>query len=127
FGNELLSWRNQAIALKIPPPVFPLPAACIVRPFCRSSNTAAWGGRRHGQEESEDELPSPIASAARSGSLQASSAQQPLLASLDPRVRVCHRPVHRLVLLRATSSVQPHRRRPLPLAPGVALSGRKYD
>ena len=42
------------------------------------------GGRRHGQAENQAELSSPSPSAARSGSLQIGSAQQPRIASLTP-------------------------------------------
>src|SRR6516164_842914 len=84
------------------------------------------GGRRHGQEENQAELPSPSASAAGSGSLQIGSAQQPRLARLAPSVRVRDRSIYRLVLLRATPRLQSHRRRSLPHAPGIPRSGSEH-
>jgi len=66
------------------------------------------GGRRHGQTQNQAELPSPSASASRFGSLQIGGAQQPRLTRLATRVRIRHRPIHRLVLLRASFGLQPH-------------------
>ena len=60
------------------------------------------GGRRHGQTQNQAELPSPSVSASRFGSLQIGGAQQPQLTRLATRVRIRHRPIHRLVLLRAS-------------------------
>ena len=37
-----------------------------------------------------------------------------------------HRPVHRLVLLRASTGLQPHRRGALSPVPGIAASGRQH-
>src|SRR6266852_2576881 len=64
------------------------------------------GGRRHGQTQNQAELPSPSASASRFGSLQIGSAQQPRLTRLATRVRIRHRPIYRLVLLRASFGQQ---------------------
>jgi len=84
------------------------------------------GGRRHGQTQNQAELPSPSASVARFGSLQIGCAQQPRLARLAPRLRVRHRPIYRLVLLRASVGLQPHRSRALPHVPGITRAGRKH-
>ena len=92
----------------------------------RSPKYCGMGGRRYGQTEDQAELPSPSASAAGSGSLQIGYAQQPRLASLAPRVRVCYRPVHRLVLLRTQTGLQSHRSRALPHAPGVTRSSGQH-
>ena len=69
------------------------------------------GGRRYGQTENQAELLSPSSSVARSGSLQIGSPQQPRLASLAPRLRVRHRPIHRLVIASRQSCPSPARKR----------------
>ena len=51
---------------------------------------------------------------------------QPRLASFAPSLRVRHRSVHRLVLLRASTGLQPHRRRALSHVPGIAASRRQH-
>src|ERR1700722_15313904 len=60
---------------------------------------------------------------AGSGSLQIGSAQQPRLARPAPRVRVRHRSILCLVLLRAPPRLQSDRRRSLPYVPGITKSG----
>jgi hypothetical protein len=69
---------------------------------------------------------SPNAPSSRSGSLQGGSAQQPRLAGLASRVRVLHRPTHRLVPFGASAGLQSHRRRALPHVPGIAASGGQH-
>jgi len=49
-----------------------------------------------------------------------------LFASLAPRLRIRHRSVHRMVLLRAPSGLQSHRRCALPHVPGIPRSGCQY-
>ena len=122
---EGLFQHPQAIALTT------LPARTLLMlAFIRRSavvpNAAALEAVAMGKQRITAELSSPSASTARSGSLQNGSAQQPRLASLAPCVRVRHRSVHRLVLLRASAGLQPHRRRALSHVPGIAASGRQH-
>src|SRR5437588_8215289 len=54
---------DQAIALRIPPRRTSA-HACIAQTVCAVVSSCGMGGRRHGQAQSQAELPSPIASSA---------------------------------------------------------------